>query len=461
MQIKDNVNAANLLSVAANMSGTGKAEGRQDGKIEGLDTNDFASILSASSDKAKGFDETKDDKYDFVSKTVEKKQDDNKASSVKDDKTESKSKINNDKADNKVNNKTDNKISADNSKETSTDVTDEDVEQISEKLAAVVVLLEDKLGVTAEEINNLMDQLGMDIGDLLNEDSVKELFLGLESADISDLLTDEDLKNTLTELTGEFEQIVEELPVSLEEASQIINDKDIEFDDITVFENDNDENSSNTVVQNDSSNTPYVEVNDESKSENNVTDEKSGKKTNTHHEETATHFENPILQGISDAVANVEDVSSVVPNTRPAEIVEQIIEQVRVNINQDNTSMEMQLYPEHLGRIQINVVSKDGVMTARIAAETETARQAIEAGLNNLKESLENQNLKVDAIEVMVSTTGFASSDERQDDYQQQGTGNRSKRLNLSDLDEDISEEDEEIERMRATNSGSSVTYLA
>ena len=99
-------------------------------------------------------------------------------------------------------------------------------------------------------------------------------------------------------------------------------------------------------------------------------------------------------------------------------------------------------------------------MTARIAAETETARQAIEAGLNNLKESLENQNLKVDAIEVMVSTAAFTNGEERQDDYRQQGNGNKNKKLNLSNVDEEMSDEEQEIEQLRASD-GSSVTYLA
>ena len=459
MQIKDNVNAANLLSVAANMTGIGKA----DGKTEGIESNDFASILSASSDKAKGNDAVKEDKYDFISKTIEKNEkssnNNNKTTSANEDRIKD-NKIN---EKSKVNNQTDNKVASDNSNnsDNSNDVVNEDdMEQISETISTIVVLLEEKLGVSAEEINDLMDQMGMDMSDLLNEDSIKEIFLGLQSADISDILTDETLKNNLTELTAEFEQIVEELPVSVEEAVKLLDDNDIKFDDVVNYGSDDALNESESDIQNESSNTPYVEVNDERKSDN-TNLERSTKKSGHIQDENAGHFENPILQGINDAVANVEDVSSVVPNTRPADIVEQIIEQVRVNINQDNTSMEMQLYPEHLGRIQINVISKDGVMTARIAAETETARQAIEAGLNNLKESLENQNLKVDAIEVMVSTTGFASSDERQDDYQQQSTGNRGKRLIFSDLDEDISEEDEEIERMRATNSGSSVTYLA
>ena len=156
----------------------------------------------------------------------------------------------------------------------------------------------------------------------------------------------------------------------------------------------------------------------------------------------------------------MEDVTPVSEtNVRPVQIVDQIVEQIRVNINEANTSMEMQLYPEHLGRIQIHVISKDGVMTAKIAAETETARQAIEAGLNNLKESLQNQNLKVDAIEVMVSTTAFAESDQRQEQYQQQGAGKRGTKLGFLDGEEE--EAADEIEAQKMQVEGSSVSYRA
>ena len=455
MQIKDGVNAANLLSVASNINNN-----KNDQKPEELGFGDFASFLNSSSadkeidkgtnpfdivSKASDSKQTSDDKYktrDAVSVKSEKKNDSNQKISEK-------------KNDSKVNTKA---VSSDRV-DSGDEISDEEVVEV---ISSVVNMLIDTLGITMEELSDNMEQLGMELNDLMDEGALKELFLNIQNADVSQLLTDEGLQNDLSELLEGFEEVVEALPVSVDEAKDIISSKDMKLEDIPSKETEDFSDITSVISDNEDKNDgPVVEVKYETKSDTKDDNDGSGTKKSVNSEgKNQNHFENPILQGINDAVANVDDVSVVAPNTRPAEVIEQIIEQVRVNINQDNTSMEMQLYPEHLGRIQIHVISKDGVMTARIAAETETARQAIEAGLNNLKESLENQNLKVDAIEVMVSTAAFTNGEERQDDYRQQGNGNKNKKLNLSNVDEEMSDEEQEIEQLRASD-GSSVTYLA
>ena len=202
---------------------------------------------------------------------------------------------------------------------------------------------------------------------------------------------------------------------------------------------------------------PVVEINvdntDSEEKEAAFKEKTPEKKVHNTSSNNKAEVENTIIQGINDAVASVEQMAeaSEAQSVRTADVVEQIVEQIRVNINQDNTSLEMQLYPEHLGRIQIHVVSKDGVMTARIAAETEAA---------NLKESLQNQNLKVDAIEVMVSTTAFAESNEGKEQYQQEA--NSRKGGNGGGFGNEEAEDDKEeadVARMQAE--GSSVSYRA
>ena len=156
---------------------------------------------------------------------------------------------------------------------------------------------------------------------------------------------------------------------------------------------------------------------------------------------------NPILQNIQDALNKVTLTEHTDNVNKPQPVVEQIVEQVRVHMNQDATSMELQLYPEHLGKIQIHVVSKDGVMTARIA------------GLANLKEAFEQQDLKVEAVEVMVSTAGFEKGQDQQERPEQKRTGGKTGKLVYSDTEEEELEEQAETERMRMT--GSSVSYTA
>ena len=69
--------------------------------------------------------------------------------------------------------------------------------------------------------------------------------------------------------------------------------------------------------------------------------------------------------------------------------------------------MELQLNPEHLGRVHLTITEKEGMMTAQFAAETHAAKEAIESQLMQLRETLQEQGLKVESIEVTVADFSF------------------------------------------------------
>jgi flagellar hook-length control protein FliK len=70
------------------------------------------------------------------------------------------------------------------------------------------------------------------------------------------------------------------------------------------------------------------------------------------------------------------------------DLIEQVAENVKVVLANDSTSMEMQLNPENLGKIYLNVSTKEGMVNAQIAAQNEAG-------------------VKVDAIEVTVASHEF------------------------------------------------------
>ena len=93
------------------------------------------------------------------------------------------------------------------------------------------------------------------------------------------------------------------------------------------------------------------------------------------------------------------------------EIVNQIIDKIKVNINKDSTTMKLNLNPEHLGKVELAVTSKAGVMTAEFVVENKTAKEAIEKGLPALIEKFEEQGLKVEAVEVSIPDYDFTRQD--------------------------------------------------
>ena len=143
------------------------------------------------------------------------------------------------------------------------------------------------------------------------------------------------------------------------------------------------------------------------------------------------------------------------------EIADQILEKVRVVISPAKTSMEITLTPESLGKVSLNIISQHGAMTARFTAQTELARQAIESQLVTLRENLEKQGLKVDAIEVTVSDFGFSQRDGASSGQPQ---GGRQQRRNISIENAGVlggTNEEEEIAPNMMVQSGNQVDYTA
>jgi flagellar hook-length control protein FliK len=70
------------------------------------------------------------------------------------------------------------------------------------------------------------------------------------------------------------------------------------------------------------------------------------------------------------------------------EIVNQIVDKIKVVIKPEATSMEIQLNPENLGKVNLSVISKNGQLTAHFTTESQAAKEALESQMQTLKETL-------------------------------------------------------------------------
>ncbi|MBD7936721.1 MULTISPECIES: flagellar hook-length control protein FliK [Cytobacillus] len=62
--------------------------------------------------------------------------------------------------------------------------------------------------------------------------------------------------------------------------------------------------------------------------------------------------------------------------------------------------LSIQLTPEHLGTLKIEIVQKDQMMIARIIASTHAAKEAFESSAQSLRQAFHTQNINVDKIEI-------------------------------------------------------------
>ncbi|MBR5336920.1 MAG: flagellar hook-length control protein FliK [Lachnospiraceae bacterium] len=150
------------------------------------------------------------------------------------------------------------------------------------------------------------------------------------------------------------------------------------------------------------------------------------------------------------------------------DIIRQISDYMRINFNGSETSLEMQLNPENLGKVGINLSVRDGAVTAQIAVQNEAVKTALESQMVILRENMSNQGLKVEAVEVTVASHEFEQNLENgaptgQQDGQQQGQQGRSTRnITASDLAsiEDMPE-DEQLAAKMMRDAGNSMDVTA
>lgn len=135
-----------------------------------------------------------------------------------------------------------------------------------------------------------------------------------------------------------------------------------------------------------------------------------------------------------------EDVQA--PEAVMNRIVEQIVRQVRIRVLPETTSMEMQLTPAALGRVNLQVSMTGGVSTASMTVETQAAKEALESQMIQLKETFAEQGLKVDAVEVTVSEFGL-KQDQGQGQAQEQQNRQNSRRAFREDAGAEVLEDTE------------------
>lgn len=153
------------------------------------------------------------------------------------------------------------------------------------------------------------------------------------------------------------------------------------------------------------------------------------------------------------------------PN-QSVQIIEQIVRQIRVSVTDTTSTMEMQLNPERLGKVLLTISAKGGMMTANFTVQTEEARLALESQMYQLRDTLEQKEIKVEAVSISVSDFSFAQGggDDADSKNLEQGDG-KSRRFQFEDSEEEAQEaSDKEAERVRKSvmrDHGGSVDFTA
>jgi flagellar hook-length control protein FliK len=183
----------------------------------------------------------------------------------------------------------------------------------------------------------------------------------------------------------------------------------------------------------------------------------------------------PQIQIAADAAVDVtEEVAAPAEDTSylsidTMDLIEQIAENVRTSVSEGTSSIEMQLNPENLGKVYLQVTAKEGVVNATLAASNDAVRAALEAQVADLRQSLNQAGVKVDAIEVTVASHEFERNlEQNADSGKQQGEqaerqAGRRRSISLSSLDglSGVMSEEEALAAQIMRDNGNSVDLTA
>lgn len=117
-----------------------------------------------------------------------------------------------------------------------------------------------------------------------------------------------------------------------------------------------------------------------------------------------THFQSAMDQARGfDAKAETAKAPLLQqPALHEQNVLAQIARKMSALANRGTEEIRIQLEPEHLGRVRIALEMRDGGLTARIGVESESVRQLVDANMSGLRDSLENQGIKIQGMEVSV-----------------------------------------------------------
>ena len=354
-------------------------------------------------------------------------------------------------------------------------VTEESVPE-EEVLASVQVLLQnikeliqDVFQITEEELSDVMGKMEITDMDLLNPQVISDLAVEISGAENAlELLFQPEFTETLKELQTNINTVKEEvfskLHVTEKEVVHMIETVAAKEEGILNKEVKTDPalEQGKEVQKAEVENVPKVVQTEPTDSEQKempfqTEDQKDFKGTQqTLAESVISNLEQAITEAMPADISEVD----------AEKIIRQVITQIQVSVKADTSSFEMQLYPEHLGKISLQIASKDGIVTAQIATETEMAKQALESQLITLKENLNQQGVKIEAVEVVIASHEFERNLDSQANGEEENKQNGNRQHRKIDFDimqaseEELTPQEAIIREMMLAN-GNKINYMA
>lgn len=350
-----------------------------------------------------------------------------------------------------------------------------DVENVEDK---VVLLLQKAFGLSEDEVVDILEQLGMTPMDLLlmmsqdstqimpiPADNIKAFIMEVHGTeDANAFLVSDTMCQELNDVLNGLQDILsQELGVNMEhfdaEDAKVLQNFADKWEALMETKQDTSDDVSGNgkaatfsdAVATKSDATVMVETTSEFESGTEDGDHIAQATADVTMPETEVSEDNSIQVFAERLNESYESLSGEgVNETQPAmnHIVEQVVRHVRIRVLPQTTSMELQLNPESLGRVNLTVTSQNGTSTATLTVQNEVAKEALESQITILKENLESHGLKVESVEVTVSEFGFKNpEDSNNGAYPRKKSNRRRLRLDSAETASEVTTIEDEAKQ--------------
>ena len=112
------------------------------------------------------------------------------------------------------------------------------------------------------------------------------------------------------------------------------------------------------------------------------------------------HAQNPGVKADPAAAAQAQ-TRAFLPS-EPANIIQQMVQRAEIQNLKNRQEVKIQLKPEHLGHIRMNISTENHQVIVKVMAEIPAVKQAIESNLQQLRSGLQQHGLDIHKFDVFV-----------------------------------------------------------
>lgn len=117
------------------------------------------------------------------------------------------------------------------------------------------------------------------------------------------------------------------------------------------------------------------------------------------------------------------------------------IKNIKYMVKNSLEEINVKIYPKELGEMTIKLISQEGIMKAEIKATSKETYNLLNSNLNDIKKTLENQNIRIQEVNIGIyneDTTFFSGRENSKEEFENQGVG----KINKISFDEEEVVED-------------------